>query len=97
MNKGVNRSLLGTAKDNPDEHAESAAAGVERRPAWRGRRHDFPISCSHVEPFMNAPILATLHSMSDPLGAAPRSLETCPFGMQDGHRLCPDLPETFEA
>ena len=21
-----------------------------RRPAWRGRRHDFPISCSHAEP-----------------------------------------------
>ena len=63
-----------------------------RRPAWRGRRHDFPISCSHAEPFIHAPILAPC-----PLGAAPNSLETCPFGMQDGHRLCPDLPETFEA
>ena len=30
-----------------------------RRPAWRGRRHDFPISCSHAEPsFIHAPILA---------------------------------------
>ena len=24
-----------------------------RRPAWRGRRHDFPISCSHAEPFIH--------------------------------------------
>jgi hypothetical protein len=62
-----------------------------RRPAWRGRRHDFPISCSHVEPFFLAPILATQ--------SARRSANEnyVPSGMQDGHRLCPDLPETFEA
>jgi hypothetical protein len=30
-----------------------------RRPAWRGRRHDFPISCSHaVRAVHSAPILA---------------------------------------
>ena len=28
-----------------------------RRPAWRGRRHDFPISCSHDERrFIHAPV-----------------------------------------
>ena len=63
-----------------------------RRPAWRGRRHDFPISCSHAEPFIHAPILAPLSARR-----SAKCLETCPFGMQDGHRLCPDLPETFEA
>ena len=35
-----------------------------RRPAWRGRRHDFPISCSHAEPsFIHAPILAPCASV----------------------------------
>jgi len=48
-------------------------------------------SCSLAEPFIHAPILSPR--------SARRSAneETCHFGMQDGHRLCPDLPETFEA
>lgn len=61
-----------------------------RRPAWRGRRHDFPLVLAR----------RAVHSCADPFASdrsAQRQLETCHFGMQDGHRLCPDLPETFEA
>ena len=61
-----------------------------RRPAWRGRRHDFPLVLAR----------RAVHSCADPFASdrsAQRQQETCHFGMQDGHRLCPDLPETFEA
>ena len=68
----------------PDEHAESAAAGVERAAA---RLPHLVLACRAV----HAPILAP-----SPLGAAPTE-NYVPSGMQDGHRLCPDLPETFEA
>ena len=46
-----------------------------RRPAWRGRRHDFPISCSHAEPF--------IHTFSaDPCASvrsAQRQKKLCPL------------------
>ena len=60
-----------------------------RRPAWRGRRHDFPLSAR-----MPSRSFMCRTFRLGPLGAAPKSV---PSGMQDGHRLCPDLPETFEA
>ena len=74
-----------------DEGAPRTSTRRERRPAWRGQRHDFPISCSHNEPFIHAPILAPQSARRSAKG------NYVPSGMQDGHRLCPDLPETFEA
>ena len=72
----------------PDEHAERAAAGVERAAA---RLPHLVLACRAVIHAPMSPILALR-----PLGAAPKE-NYVPSCMQDGHRLCPDLPETLEA
>ena len=72
----------------PDEHAERASAGVERAAA---RLPHLVLACRAVIHAPMSPILALR-----PLGAAPKE-NYVPSCMQDGHRLCPDLPETLEA
>jgi hypothetical protein len=53
-----------------------------------------PPQCSHAEPFIHVPNLSRFASVRS---AQRQSENYVPSGMQDGHRLCPDLPETFEA